>query len=160
MKEYRSVHETKLFSMTKREGKNHDYNPQTEGATLVATTSKTPCPTCPPFSCTKASWAILNPAPAVSTATKLIEVPVAGLVNFQHEPQLGEFQTTSNAPPRKGKDGTSPNVGNRAARPFAPFEHATLFIEPDLLSNVVSKVARRVADVGGDVLGGSALLLG
>lgn len=89
----------------------------------------------------------------------LIEVPVVGLVNFQHEPQLGEFQTTSNAPPRKGNFGTSPNVGKRAARPFAPFEHATLFIEPDLLSKVVSKVVRKVEVVGGDVLGGSGPLL-
>ena len=125
----------------------------------MATTSTTPCPTCPPFNCTNASCAILNPAPAVSTATILIEVPVAELVNFQHDPQLGEFQTTSNAPPMKGNDGTSPKVGKRAARPFAPFEHATLFIEPDLLSKVVSKVARRVEDVGGDVLGGSGPLL-
>jgi hypothetical protein len=38
------------------------------------------------------------------------------LVSFQHEPQLGEFHTTSNAPPIKGKDGTSPNLGNHAAR--------------------------------------------
>lgn len=120
---------------------------------MEATTSKKPSPTSPPFNCTKASWAILNPEPAVSTATMLIEVPVVGLVNVQHEPQLGEFQTTSNAPPMKGKVGTSPNVGNRAVRPFAPFEHATLFIEPDLLSKVVSKVARRVAGgVGGDAL--------
>lgn len=110
------------------------YNPQTEGDTLVANTSTTPCPTCPPFNCTKASCAILNPAPAVSIATILIELPVPALVKFQQDPQLGEFQTTSSAPPIKGKDGTSPNVGKRAAKPFAPFEHATLFIEPDLLS--------------------------
>ena len=77
---------------------------------------------------------MLNPEPVASTATKLIEVPVAALVKVQHDPQLGEFQTTSKAPPMKGNDGTSPNVGKRADRPFAPFEHATLFIEPDLLS--------------------------
>jgi len=56
----------------------------------------------------------------------------------------------SNTPPMKGKDGTSPNVGNRAVRPFAPFEHATLFIVPLLLSYVV----RRVDDDAG-VFGGS-----
>lgn len=127
---------------------------------MLATTSTKPCPICPPFNCTKASCAMLNPEPVASTATKLIEVPVAGLVKVQHEPQLGEFQTTSNAPPMKGKDGTSPNVGNRADKPFAPFEHATMFIEPDLLSYVVSNVVRRVADVGGDVLGGFGPLLG
>ena len=102
----------------------------------------------------------MNPVPAVSIAVILIVAPVVGLVNFQHEPQLGEFQTTSNAPPMKGKEGTLPKVGNRAARPLAPFEHATLFIEPDLLSKVWSKVARRVGgDEGGVVLGGSGLLL-
>ena len=124
----------KVFSKRGKESKIAIYNPQTEGDTLVANTSTTPCPTCPPFNCTKASCAILNPEPAASIATKLIEVPVAALVKVQHEPQLGEFQTTSKAPPMKGKEGTSPNVGKRAVRPLAPFEHATLFIEPDLLS--------------------------
>jgi len=126
---------------------------------LLAITSRAPFPICPPFNCTKASCAILNPVPAASTATKLIEVPVAGLVKVQHPPQLGEFQTTSNAPPMKGNDGTSPNVGKRADRPFAPFEHATVFIEPNLLSYVGSKVVRRVAGVGGEGVGGSGHLL-
>jgi hypothetical protein len=57
----------------------------------------------------------------------------------------------------KGNVGTSPKVGNRAVRPFAPFEHATLFIEPDLLSYVVSKVVRKVV---GDVVGGDGVVLG
>src|SRR6266436_1663044 len=102
---------------------------------------------------------MLNPAPAVSIAVMLMNAPVVGLVTFQQEPQLGEFQTTSNAPPMKGKDGTLPKVGNRAARPLAPFEQATLFIEPDLLSKVVSKVARKV-EVAGGVLGVSEPLGG
>jgi hypothetical protein len=88
----------------------------------------------------------------------LIDTPVAGLVRLQHEPQLGEFQTTSNAPPMKGNLGISPNVGKRAARPFAPFEHATLLREPLLLSYVVSNVARRVVGDEGGVLGGSGWL--
>jgi len=85
----------------------------------------------------------LKPAPALSTAVRLIDTPVAILVRFQHAPQLGEFHTTSKAPPIKGKDGISPNVGNLTARPFGPFEHATPLSEPSLLSYVVSYVARR-----------------
>jgi len=113
---------------------------------LVATTFKTPCPTCPPFKCTKASCAILKPAPAVSMAVMLIDNPVAAFVRLQHPPQLGEFHTTSKAPPMKGNDGISPNVAKRPARPFAPFEHATLLSKPSLLSYVVSKVALRVVE--------------
>ena len=120
------------------------HKPQTEGDTLLATTSMTPCPISPPFNRTKASCAMLNPTPAASTAVKLIDTLVAGLVRLQHPPQLGEFHTTSNAPPMKGNVGTSPNVGKRATKPFAPFEHATLFSEPFLLSYVASNVARRV----------------
>lgn len=86
---------------------------------------------------------MLNPAPAVSTAVMLIIVPVAVLVKDQHAPQLGEFHATSNTPPMKGNEGISPNVGKRAARPFAPLEHATPLREPDMLSNVLSYVARR-----------------
>jgi hypothetical protein len=132
------------------------YNPQTEGDILLATTSNTPDPIWPLFSFSKASCAMLKPAPALSTAVRLIDTPVATLVKFQHAPQFGEFHTTSKAPPMNGKEGTSPNVGNRAARPFGPFEHATPFIEPLLLSYVVSYVARRVDD---GVLGSGLFLL-
>jgi hypothetical protein len=125
------------------------YNPQNEGEILLAITSNTPCPIWPLFNFSNASCAMLKPAPALSTAVRLIDTPVAVLVRFQHEPQLGEFHTTSKAPPRKGKDGTSPNVGNRAARPFGPFEHATPFSELSLLSYVVSYVARRDDDTLG-----------
>lgn len=96
----------------------------------------------------------MNPDPAASMAVKLIDTPVAGLVRFQHPPQLGEFHTTSKAPPMKGNVGISPNVGNRPTRPFAPFEHATVFSEPFLLSYVGSNVARRVgAGAFGGLLG-------
>ena len=124
------------------------YNPQTKEGTLVATTSSTPCPMIPPFNFTNAASAMLKPAPAVSMAVIGIDTRVAGLVMFQHEPQLGEFQTTSKAPPMKGNEGMSPNFGNSATRPWAPFEHATLLREPFLLSNVVSNVARRGLGVG------------
>jgi hypothetical protein len=90
-------------------------------------------------------------------ATRCTDVPNFGLVMFQHPPQLGEFHWTSYAPPMKGKDGTEPNVGNRDARPLGPFEHATLFMEPALLSNVGSYVARRgegVLMAGGDTVAG------
>ncbi|KAI0257260.1 hypothetical protein BJV78DRAFT_1291930 [Lactifluus subvellereus] len=60
---------------------------------------------------------MLKPAPAVSMAVMLIDTPVDGFVKLQHAPQLGEFHTTSKAPPMNGNDGTSPNVGNaRRAR--------------------------------------------
>ena len=42
-----------------------------------------------------------------------------------------------------GNEGRSPNVGNFEASPLTPLEHATPFIEPPELSNVVSYVARR-----------------
>ena len=91
-------------------------------------------------------------------ATMWTDVPNFGLVIFQHPPQLGEFHWTSYAPPMEGKDGTEPNVGNRDARPLGPFEHATLFIDPALLSNVGSYVARRGEGMlmtgGGDTLEG------
>ena len=89
-------------------------------------------------------------------ATMRTDVPNVGLVMFQHAPQLGEFHWTSYAPPTPGKDGTEPNVGNRDARPLGPFEHATLFIEPALLSNVGSYVARR----GEGVLMGGVVMMG
>lgn len=127
------------------------YNPQTEleGDVLLATTSNTPSPIWPLFNFSKVSCAMLKPAPALSTAVILIDTPVAMLVKFQHVPQLGEFHATSKAPPIKGKEGISPNVGNRAARPFGPFEHATLLSEPLLLSYVVSYVTRRDDDASG-----------
>jgi hypothetical protein len=102
----------------------------------------------PPFNFSNASSAMLKPAPAVSMAVMMIHMRVAGLVMFQHPPQLGESQTTSKAPPMKGNVGRSPNVGNFATRPVAPFEHATLLREPFLLSNVVSNVTRRGEGVG------------
>jgi len=86
----------------------------------------------------------LKPEPAVSMAVILIDMPVAVLVRLQHAPQLGEFHTTSKAPPMNGNDGISLNVANRPTKPFAPFEHATLLSEPLLLSYVLSYVARRV----------------
>jgi hypothetical protein len=105
---------------------------------------------------------MLKPAPAVSMAVMVIMSPVAGLVMFQHEPQLGEFQTTSKAPPMKGNEGMSPNVGNVATRPLAPFEHATPLTEPSMLSNVVSYVTRRGEGVGtiGPGMGGVGDLAG
>jgi hypothetical protein len=133
-------------------GRKMDHNPQTEGDTLLATTSNTPSPNWPSFNFSKASCAMLKPAPALSTAVILIDTPVATLVRFQHAPQLGEFHTTSKAPPIKGKEGISPNVGNRAARPFGPSEHATLLSGPSLLSYVVSYVARSDDDVLGSGL--------
>ena len=99
---------------------------------------------------------MLKPEPAASTAVILIDTPVAVLVRLQHAPQLGEFHTTSKAPPTNGNDGISLNVANRPARPFAPFEHATLLSEPFLLSYVVSYVARRVVE---GALGGVLQLL-
>ena len=72
------------------------------------------------------------------------DAPVVVLVSFQHPPQLAELNTTSGAPPIKGKVGILPDVGNRATRPFSPFEHATPLSEPLLLSYVVSNVARTV----------------
>ena len=89
---------------------------------------------------------MLKPEPAVSIAVMLMDTPVAALVKLQHPPQLGEFHTTSKAPPMKGNDGISLNVANRPARPFAPFEHATLLSEPSLLSYVVSKVTFKVVE--------------
>ena len=80
---------------------------------------------------------MLKPELVLSIAVILIETPVAMLVRFQHEPQSGEFHTTSNAPPINGKEGISPKVGNCAEGPFEPSEHATLFSEPILLSYVV-----------------------
>jgi hypothetical protein len=80
----------------------------------------------------------LKPKPALSIAVILIETTVTMLVRFRHEPQLGEFHTTSNTPPIKGKEGVSPNVGDCAESPFEPSEHATLFSEPVLLSYEVS----------------------
>lgn len=84
---------------------------------------------------------MLKPDPALSMAVKISDPFVAVLVSFQHPPQLGELNATPGAPPIKGKVGIFPNVGNRAARPFAPFEHATPLSEPALLSYVVSNVA-------------------
>jgi hypothetical protein len=92
---------------------------------------------------------MLKPAPAVSIAVKLIVTPVVGLVKLQHEPQLGEFQTTSKAPPMYGNEGRLPKVGNRDSSPLAPLEHATLFIEPERLSYVGSNVTRLVTVDGG-----------
>ena len=130
------------------------YNPQTDGATLVATTSSTPDPNLPSlFNLMTTACAALKPTPAVSIAVYGIDTPVAGLVMFQHPPQLGEFQTTSKAPPTKGKVGRLPNVGNFAARPFAPLEHATLLVEPKKLSYVLSEVTRKRMGVGGDARG-------
>lgn len=77
-----------------------------------------------------------------------MDKPVAGLVMFQQEPQLGEFHTMSYAPPMNGNEGTSPNVGNVVSRPLSPLEHATESIEPVELSNVGSYVARRGEGVG------------
>jgi hypothetical protein len=70
------------------------------------------------------------------------DAPVASPVSFQHAPQVGELYTTSGAPPIKGQVGILPNVGNRAARQFAPFEHATPLSEPLALSYVLWNVAR------------------
>jgi hypothetical protein len=122
------------------------HNPQTERSICSATTSNTPCPICPPFKVTKASCAMLKPDPELSTAVMINDAPVTVLVSLQHPPQSGELNTTPGAPPIKGKVGILPNVGNRAARPFAPFEHATPLSEPLLLSYVVSNVARTVVD--------------
>ena len=103
---------------------------------------------------------MLKPDPALSMAVMINDLPVAVLVSLQHPPQLGELNTMPGAPPIKGKVGILPNVGNRAARPFSPFEHVTPLREPSLLSYVVSNVARTVVD---SVLGSgwlSLLLLG
>jgi hypothetical protein len=103
----------------------------------------------------KASFAMLKPEPAVSIAVKLIVVPVVGLVKLQHPPQLVELKATSKAPPMKGNEGKLPKVGNHDASQLTPLEHATLFIEPARLSNVVSNVTRAVMVGGGsdDALG-------
>ncbi len=134
----------------------HHNNPQTPRSTCSATTSITPCPIWPPFNVTKASCAMLKPDPALSMAVMINDLPVAVLVSLQHPPQLSELNTMPGAPPIKGKVGILPNVGNRAARPFSPFEHATPLREPSLLSYVVSNVARTVVDC---VLGFGLLLL-
>jgi len=84
----------------------------------------------------------------LSMAVIGIDTPVAGLVMLQHEPQLGEFQTISKAPPMKGNEGMSPNNGNCAARPLGPFEQVTLWRVPFSLSNVVSNVATRGLGAG------------
>jgi hypothetical protein len=68
--------------------------------------------------------------PALSIAVTLVETPVTVLVRFQHEPQVGEFHTTSNTPTIKGKEGISPKVGNCAESPFEQSEHGTMFSEP------------------------------
>ena len=115
---------------------------------MLATTSTAPLLMSPPVNFSKASCAMLKPATAASMAVMLIVAPVAGFVKFQHPPQLGEFHTTSKAPPMNGNEGTSPNVGNRAASPLAPLEHATLFSELFLLSYAASYVTRT-----GDALG-------
>jgi len=124
------------------------YNPQTEEGTLVAITSTTPSPMIPPFNSSNASDPMLKPTSEVSMAVIGIVTPVTGLVMFQHEPQLGEFQTISKAPPMKGNEGMSPNNGNSSARPLGPFEHVTLLRVPFSLSNVVSNVAGRGPTVG------------
>ena len=89
---------------------------------------------------------MLKPDPEVSTAVMINDAPVVVLVRFQHPPQSGEFHPMPGAPPIKGKVEILPNVGNRATRPFSPFEHATLLREPLALSYVVSNVARTVVD--------------
>jgi hypothetical protein len=89
---------------------------------------------------------MLNPDPALSMAVMINDLPVVVLVSLQHPPQLGELNATPGAPPIKGKVGILPNVGNCAASPFSPFEHATPLREPALLSYVVSNVARTVVD--------------
>ena len=67
----------------------------------------------------------LDPDLELSMAVITEDAPVTVLVSLQHPTQLGELNATPGAPPIKGKVGILPNVGNRAARPFAPFEHAT-----------------------------------
>jgi hypothetical protein len=124
------------------------YNPQREEGTLVAITSIVPSPMIPPFNSSNASDPMLKPTSEVSMAVIGIDIPVAGLVMFQHEPQLGEFQTISKAPPMKGNEGMSPNNGNSWARPLGPFEHVTLLRVPFSLSNVVSNVAGTGPTVG------------
>ena len=114
----------------------------------MAITSREPCPIEPPFNIVNTSCAKLNPAPALSIAVIGTEIPFAGFVMFQHSPQLGELNPTSNAPPMNGNEGMVPNVGNFAARPLSPFEQATLLREPSLLSYVTSNVARRGVGVG------------
>jgi len=47
-----------------------------------------------------------------------------------------------------GKEGMLANVGNLVSRPLSPLEHATEFIEPLLLSNLGSYVARKGEGVG------------
>ena len=64
-------------------------------------------------------------------------------MRFQQEPQAGESNVTAGAPPMKGKVGKDPKVGKpRVKRPFGPFEHATVFMDPLELSYTVSKVTR------------------
>jgi len=148
-----------LTSSTSKESSKKDpddveesiYNPQTEEGTLMAITLTMPSPMIPPFNSSNASDPMLKPTSEVSMAVIGIVIPVAGLVMFQHEPQLGEFQTISKAPPMKGNEGMSPNNGNSWARPLGPFEHVTLLRVPFSLSNVVSNVAGRGVSV--DTLG-------
>lgn len=61
---------------SERERRLH-HNPQTEEDILVVTT---PCPTWPPFNCTKTFSVMLKPEPAMSTAVMLPDTPVAVLV--------------------------------------------------------------------------------
>ena len=125
---------------------------------MLATTSISFTVVSPLVKFANTDGARLKPTPATLMAVIWIDTPVAGLVMFQQEPQLGEFHTMSKAPPMNGKEGTSPNVGNFVWRPLSPLEHATMAIEPLLAPNLELNMARKGEGVGG--LSGSQVGVG
>ena len=93
---------------------------------------------CPFVNVFIADKAMLNPAPARSTANTSTDRPWN--VNLQHVPQLGEFHPpTAAAPPMFGKRGRDPNVLKPlVSNPLGPSEQDTVARLCPPLSYIVS----------------------